>query len=111
MCSRRLVRRPDFPGSFYAESIEAAAQRLGRRVLLLAGLQSPSACPRSPEGSAKGRLRAHAAAAFPRAAAIVHQGGIGTIGAALRAGKPTIIVPFAHDQFDNARRSERPGSA
>ncbi len=46
---------------------------------------------------------------FPKAAAIVHQGGIGTTGQALQAGKPTLVVPFAHDQPDNARRLERLG--
>ena len=46
---------------------------------------------------------------FPRAAAIVHQGGVGTTAQALRAGKPTLVVPFAHDQPDNAYRVERLG--
>ena len=36
---------------------------------------------------------------FPRLAAIVHHGGSGTTGAALRAGKPSILVPFLFDQF------------
>jgi sterol 3beta-glucosyltransferase len=36
---------------------------------------------------------------FPRMAAVVHHGGIGTIGAALRAGIPNISVPFLGDQF------------
>ncbi|HET9084670.1 MAG TPA: glycosyltransferase [Candidatus Limnocylindrales bacterium] len=35
---------------------------------------------------------------FPRVAAIVHHGGAGTTGAALRAGVPSIVVPFAVDQ-------------
>lgn len=35
---------------------------------------------------------------FPRMAAIVHHGGAGTTAAALRAGKPSIIVPFFGDQ-------------
>jgi UDP:flavonoid glycosyltransferase YjiC (YdhE family) len=46
---------------------------------------------------------------FPRAAAIVHQGGIGTTAQALRAGRPTLIVPYAHDQPDNAFRVESLG--
>jgi UDP:flavonoid glycosyltransferase YjiC (YdhE family) len=46
---------------------------------------------------------------FPEAAAIVHQGGIGTTGQALQAGKPTLVVPSAHDQPDNARRLARLG--
>ncbi|HSP81366.1 MAG TPA: nucleotide disphospho-sugar-binding domain-containing protein, partial [Myxococcaceae bacterium] len=35
---------------------------------------------------------------FPRVAAVVHHGGAGTTGAALRAGVPAIIVPFTMDQ-------------
>lgn len=35
---------------------------------------------------------------FPRMAAIVHHGGAGTTAASLRAGKPSIIVPFFGDQ-------------
>ncbi|MDL1909375.1 glycosyltransferase family 1 protein [Chloroflexi bacterium CFX6] len=35
---------------------------------------------------------------FPRMAAIVHHGGAGTTGAALRAGVPSIITPFFGDQ-------------
>jgi UDP:flavonoid glycosyltransferase YjiC (YdhE family) len=35
---------------------------------------------------------------FPRAAAVVHHGGAGTTAAALRAGVPSIVVPFMADQ-------------
>ena len=35
---------------------------------------------------------------FPRMAAVVHHGGAGTTAAALRAGKPSVIVPFFGDQ-------------
>ena len=35
---------------------------------------------------------------FPRVAAVVHHGGAGTIAAGLRAGVPSIIVPFFADQ-------------
>jgi sterol 3beta-glucosyltransferase len=35
---------------------------------------------------------------FPRMAAVVHHGGAGTVAAGLRAGVPTIVVPFAGDQ-------------
>ncbi|MDP3542692.1 MAG: glycosyltransferase [Elusimicrobiota bacterium] len=47
---------------------------------------------------------------FPRCAAVVHSGGIGTTAQALRAGVPQMIVPFAHDQFDNAARVARMGA-
>ena len=35
---------------------------------------------------------------FPQMAAVVHHGGAGTTAAGLRAGKPTVIVPFMADQ-------------
>jgi rhamnosyltransferase subunit B len=41
----------------------------------------------------------------------VHQGGAGTLHTALASGKPMLIVPFAHDQGDNAVRTERLGVA
>jgi sterol 3beta-glucosyltransferase len=40
---------------------------------------------------------------FPRMAAIVHHGGAGTTGAALRAGKPSVVTPFITDQHAWAR--------
>jgi UDP:flavonoid glycosyltransferase YjiC (YdhE family) len=46
---------------------------------------------------------------FPRAAAIVHQGGAGTLHTALASGRPMLVVPFAHDQPDNAERVFRLG--
>ena len=41
---------------------------------------------------------------LPRAAALVHHGGIGTTAEALRAGVPQLIVPLVFDQFDNGAR-------
>jgi rhamnosyltransferase subunit B len=41
---------------------------------------------------------------LPRAAALVHHGGIGTTAEALRSGTPQLIAPFAWDQFDNGAR-------
>jgi UDP:flavonoid glycosyltransferase YjiC (YdhE family) len=41
---------------------------------------------------------------FPRCAAVVHHGGIGTSAKALTAGTPQLILPLAFDQMDNARR-------
>lgn len=48
---------------------------------------------------------------FHRAAAIVHQGGAGTLHTALASGRPMLVVPFAHDQPDNAARVSRLGVA
>jgi UDP:flavonoid glycosyltransferase YjiC (YdhE family) len=44
---------------------------------------------------------------FNSASMVVHQGGVGTTAQCLRAGKPMLIVPFSHDQPDNARRMLR----
>ena len=44
---------------------------------------------------------------FSRAALVVHQGGVGTTAQCLRAGKPMLIMPYSHDQPDNARRVRR----
>lgn len=46
---------------------------------------------------------------LPQAAALIHHGGIGTTAAALAAGIPQLIVPFAFDQFDNAARAVQLG--
>jgi sterol 3beta-glucosyltransferase len=41
---------------------------------------------------------------FPRMAAVVHHGGAGTTHAGLRAGVPSVIIPFGNDQFAWGRR-------
>ncbi len=41
---------------------------------------------------------------FPRVAAVVHHGGAGTTAAGLRAGVPSIVIPFFGDQFFWGRR-------
>ena len=46
---------------------------------------------------------------LPRCAALVSHGGIGTVSQAIAAGIPQIVMPLAHDQFDNARRLETLG--
>ena len=40
-----------------------------------------------------------------------HQGGIGTTAQALRACRPTLVMPYSHDQPDNAARVERLGAS
>jgi rhamnosyltransferase subunit B len=48
---------------------------------------------------------------FSKACAIVHQGGIGTTAQGLRSGIPTVVMPYSHDQPDNAKRLERLGTS
>jgi UDP:flavonoid glycosyltransferase YjiC (YdhE family) len=95
-------------GDFFAESLDAV-RRLGVRAILLTGPYAEN----RPAGTVTDNVLllefAPHAALFPRAAAIVHQGGAGTLHQALRAGRPSLVVPFAHDQPDNAYRVARLG--
>jgi UDP:flavonoid glycosyltransferase YjiC (YdhE family) len=97
-------------GDFYEQSIHAV-QQLGVRGVMLAGAEGVN---RLSGARSKNVLIVDAAPhsqLFPRAAAIVQQCGIGTLGQALAAGCPILAVPFAHDQPDNAYRIERLGVA
>lgn len=48
---------------------------------------------------------------FPRVSLVVHHGGAGTTHSATRAGAPSVVVPFAGDQFFWAQRLYRLGAA
>lgn len=96
------------PGAFFEESA-AAAQRLGCRAVLV--LNKPENRPASLPDGVVAFDYVRFSALFPRAAAIVHQGGIGTTGLAMRAGRPMLVVPHAWDQFDHAARVTRLGIA
>ena len=95
-------------GAFWRAAI-AAARALGRRAILLTG------SPENELGPLPATVRVFDylpySAVFPRAAATVHSGGIGTLAQALAAGRPQLIVPVAFDQPDNARRAVALGVA
>ena len=93
------------PGNFYEASL-AAARQLRKRALLL-GARSRDGVP---TGDFLALNYAPYSQVFPRAAVIVHQGGSGTTGQALRAGRPQLIVPYGWDQPDNGARIERLGA-
>jgi UDP:flavonoid glycosyltransferase YjiC (YdhE family) len=95
------------PGTFFEVSSEAAA-RAGCRAVLIVGREAPDMVLHSSADIIAVDYAPHATL-FPRAAINVHQGGIGTTAQAMRAGKPMLVVPFAHDQPDNAHRVERLG--
>lgn len=98
------------PGNFYRESL-AAAMRLGIRAILLAGANERAQLPRTIPDSILVAGYAPYSEVLPRVALTVHQGGIGTTAQALRAGRPMLVVPWAHDQPDNAERLRRMGVA
>jgi UDP:flavonoid glycosyltransferase YjiC (YdhE family) len=96
-------------GLFYEHSA-AAARQLGHRAALILG-NVPSNRPASLPPGVVAHEYAPFLELFPRALAIVHPGGVGTTGLAMRSGRPMLVVPFAHDQFDNAARVTRLGIA
>jgi UDP:flavonoid glycosyltransferase YjiC (YdhE family) len=96
------------PGTFYSESA-MAAKALGMRAVMLVGKGENVSFQR--DDSLHVEEYASYTALMPRCEAIVHQGGIGTVAQALRAGRPMLVVPWAHDQPDNAERLQRLGVA
>lgn len=93
--------------NFYRDSIEAA-KALGKRALLLIG-HARNLPPETLPPEVAAFEYAPYSEVLPRACAIVHQGGVGTTGQGLRSGRPVLILPHAHDQFDNAARVVRLG--
>jgi rhamnosyltransferase subunit B len=91
---------------YWLQAMEAA-QSLGRRAILLTG---DATALRPPPGILALRYLPYSMV-FPRAAAVIHQAGIGTLSQALRAGRPQLITPVAFDQPDNAERAARLGVA
>ena len=95
------------PGTFYAESMQAAINLNKRAILLIGENPSPETLPPSIFACDY----APYAKIFPRACAIIHQGGIGTTAQALRSGHPTLVVPYSLDQPDNAARVQQLGTS
>ena len=91
-------------GNFYIESV-AAAKQLGCRAVFLVGNEQLG---NIPNGMIAAKYAPYSEI-FPRATAVVHQGGVGTTAQALRAGVPMIVVPYSYDQPDNAARIVRLG--
>lgn len=97
-------------GDFYEVSAKAA-DLLGQRAVLLTG-NDPQNIPKGPLSN--NICIAHYAPysqIFPRASVIIHQGGVGTTAQALKAGRPMLVMPYSHDQPDNARRVKHLGVA
>lgn len=86
---------------FFDASVRAS-QLLGRRALLVTQNEQQLPSP-LPDGVAHLRYVPFKAL-LPRAAGLVHHGGIGTTSQALLAGVPQLVRPMGFDQFDNTLR-------
>jgi UDP:flavonoid glycosyltransferase YjiC (YdhE family) len=91
----------------HIEASIGACERAGLRGLLL--IRHTEQVPRALPPSVMHVPYAPFSELLPRCAALVHHGGIGTTAQALASGIPQLVVPFAHDQFDNADRVGRLG--
>ena len=92
------------PGNFYGVSA-AAAERLGRRAILIGATANSKF--NSPDLLTLPYIAY--SQVFPYAAVNIHQGGSGTTGEALRAGRPMLVLPYGWDQPDNAAHVQRLG--
>lgn len=88
-------------GEFYSHAAEAC-RLLNRRGMLLIGRATPEVSGLTEH--VRTFTYAPFSSVMPRVAVNVHHGGVGTTAQALRAGRPMVVVPHAHDQFDNAMR-------
>jgi UDP:flavonoid glycosyltransferase YjiC (YdhE family) len=96
-------------GDFYEQSAEAA--RIAKvRAVLLVGTDSRNV-PQTQSSDICVARYAPYSKIFTRASLIVHQGGVGTTAQAMQAGRPMLVMPYSHDQPDNARRMRRLGVA
>jgi rhamnosyltransferase subunit B len=96
-------------GRPYFEAAVEACRTLGVRGVLLGrgGEQIPEKLPPTVHHADYAPF----SEVFPKAACVVHHGGLGTSGQAMRAGVPQLVMPLAYDQPDNAVRMRRLGVA
>ncbi len=92
---------------FYAACI-AATRAVGARALVIGAPDGVRAAP-LPDGVFAAPF-APFSRVYPRCAAVIHHGGIGTTAQGLRAGVPALVVPWGIDQFFNGGRVARIGA-
>ncbi len=93
-------------GKFYQVSAQAAMKLECRAVLLIGSDPRNRLQQKLPDSICVAEYAPYSQL-FPHAGMVVHQGGVGTTAQCLRAGKPMLIMPYSHDQPDNARRMRR----
>jgi rhamnosyltransferase subunit B len=92
---------------FFASGLNACA-RLGRRALLVTAFKEQLPSPLPPDAAHFEFLPF--GSVFPRCAAVMHHGGIGTCAQAMAAGVPQLIMAMAYDQPDNGWRLQQVGA-
>lgn len=101
------------PGSanLQARHFFAAGAEACRRLQLRALFVTPHVAQLPAQLPSQVRHAAHApfSRVFPRCAAVVHHGGIGTVAQGLAAGVPQLAMAMSHDQPDNGYRLQRLG--
>jgi rhamnosyltransferase subunit B len=97
-------------GDFYEQSAEAV-EMLGERAVLLIGNDPQNRPVRKLSDKICVAPYAPYSKIFPRSDVIIHQGGVGTTAQVLKAGRPMLVMPYSHDQPDNARRVRHLGVA
>ncbi|MDP3554904.1 glycosyltransferase [Methylocystis sp.] len=95
----------------YFRDCAIAARSLKRRAILLADSADVNKLRQEMSSEISVHGYVPHSLLFPRCCAVVHHGGMGSVGQALRAGKPQLVTPFCNDQFDIAERLRRLGVA
>jgi UDP:flavonoid glycosyltransferase YjiC (YdhE family) len=94
-------------GPFYSASIEAVRQVGGRALVIGAPAGS---LPESLPEDVHALHSAPFSKIYPRCAAVIHHGGIGTTAQALRAGVPALVAPWGFDQYFTAAQVAQIGA-
>lgn len=93
-------------GAAFIREAAAACGRIGKRPLVVT--RFPDQVGSLPAGGASSEYIPFGRV-FPRGAAVIHHGGVGTTAQCFAAGVPQMIMPMSHDQPDNAARVKRMG--
>ncbi len=97
----------DVFAAFYRTSV-AAIRREGARALVIGA--SPAAMPAPMSADVLALPFAPFSTIYPRCAAVIHHGGIGTTAQALRAGVPALVAPWGVDQYFDGMQVARLGA-
>ncbi|HZC05510.1 MAG TPA: glycosyltransferase [Ktedonobacterales bacterium] len=94
----------DFFASFFAASVAAVHDAGARALVIGAGGAFAADGPETLQVD-----YAPFSLVYPRCAAVIHHGGAGTLAQSLRAGVPSLLVPWGFDQFFHGVLVEQAG--